>query len=282
MENYLLKHDIISNDIQHFHKGTRDISNINVMKCNKTGLIFLDKHVKFDYNKGVDYWDKTSIEKCREKTFDDDNRRSLICKKYIYENCNLLDFGCGHGGLLSLLPNNINKFAIDLNSTLFPLLKKEKIIPFTNINNIDKKMDFITMFHVLEHLSDPIQILKNIKNKMSENGVLIIEVPYAKDILFNLYDNNEFKNFTFWSQHLILYTKNTLEKILKISGFKNIHIENTQRYNLFNHLYWLSKSKPGGHKKWGSYEEDKNLIKAYNDFLIRNDTTDTIIAYCTH
>ena len=280
MENYLLKYNIISNNIILFHKGTRDVSNINVMKCQDTGLIFLDKNVMNQYNSGIAYWGKNSIQECRKRTLEDDERRSKICLEFIKPNYNLLDFGCGHGGLFSFLPNNINKFAVELNTTLFPHLNQEKIQTFLDINDLSIKMDIITMFHVLEHLADPVNILKNIKKKLNKNGVLIIEVPYANDILFNLYDNNNFKNFTFWSEHLILYTKNTLKKILNIAGFNNVEIINTQRYNIFNHLHWLSKAKPGGHNIWNFKEPI--LIDIYNKFLINNDATDTIIAYCRH
>ena len=51
-----------------------------------------------------------------------------------------------------------------------------------------------------------------------------------------------------------------------------------QRYNIFNHLYWLSNGKPGGHKN--TNYNDNNLIHSYNEFLIKNKKTDTLIAHC--
>ena len=61
---------------------------------------------------------------------------------FIKPNYNLLDFGCGHGGLFSFLPNNINKFAVELNTTLFPHLNQEKIQTFLDINDLSIKMDY--------------------------------------------------------------------------------------------------------------------------------------------
>jgi hypothetical protein len=103
-------------------------------------------------------------------------------------------------------------------------------------------------------------------------------MPHANDILINEYNCAHFKNFTFWSEHLILHSEKSLKNLLNKVGFKNIQITYYQRYNIFNHLHWLSKGKPGGDKS--THFHDDNLIKSYNDFLVKNKKTDTIIAYC--
>ena len=132
--------------------------------------------------------------------------------------------------------------------------------------------------HVLEHLYDPIEILKKIKQKMNDNTLLIIEVPHANDFLISEYDCEQFKIFTFWSEHLILYTEKSIMNLLNIIGFSKISVSYYQRYNVFNHLGWLSNGKPGGHKT--TKFNDVNLIKSYNDFLINEKKTDTLIVYC--
>ena len=132
--------------------------------------------------------------------------------------------------------------------------------------------------HVLEHLYDPISSLKCIKQKMKENTLLIIEVPHANDFLISDYNCEKFKKFTFWSEHLILHTESSLLNLLNLVGFSNIKITYYQRYNIFNHFNWLSNGKPGGHKN--NIYNDKELIDTYNNFLIKNKKTDTLIAYC--
>ena len=71
------------------------------------------------------------------------------------------------------------------------------------------------MFHVLEHIPHQIQTLKIIKKNLKKNGKLIIEVPHADDFLLNFDELKEFKDFTFWSEHLILHTFFSLKKFLK-------------------------------------------------------------------
>ena len=43
MFNYLNTNNIISNECEIFHNGVRDDNSINVLKCKKTGTLFLDK-----------------------------------------------------------------------------------------------------------------------------------------------------------------------------------------------------------------------------------------------
>ena len=276
---YYIKNKII-NDTEFFFKGVRDDDSINVFKDNKTGALVLDKIKEQNYeSKGLNYWNSTNITEARNKTYDDDIRRYNQINNINYTT--LLDFGCGNGGLLKYIKDNNkdkNVFGMELNENLIDYLNSENIPTYNNINKIPDNLDCIMLNHVLEHLYDPIDTLKCIKQKMKEDTLLIIEVPHAKDFLISEYNCNEFKKFTFWSEHLILHTKESLLNLLNIIGFTHINITYYQRYNIFNHLNWLSNGKPGGHKN-NNYH-DKELIDSYNNFLIKNEKTDTLIAYC--
>ena len=112
-----------------------------------------------------------------------------------------------------------------------------------NIDSFDKKFDVITMFHVLEHVPNQIKTLKILKTKLKNKGKIIIEVPHAEDFLILQDELKEFKDFIFWSEHLILHTYNSLKTILAKSGFKKIKIQYYQRYNFSNHLGWFFLKK---------------------------------------
>ena len=113
------------------------------------------------------------------------------------------------------------------------------------------------------------------------HGKLIIEVPNANDALLTIYQNEAFSNFTYWSCHLYLYTKHTLELLAKKAGLKVEFIKHIQRYPLSNHLHWLSKNKAGGHEKWGNFLDSKDLNQAYENQLATLGATDTLIACFT-
>ena len=44
-----------------------------------------------------------------------------------------------------------------------------------------KKFDVITMFHVLEHLPNQVDTLKQLKKLLKPKGNIIIEIPHAND-----------------------------------------------------------------------------------------------------
>ena len=138
--------------------------------------------------------------------------------------------------------------------------------------------DLITAFHVLEHLPDPREMLRNLSNLLGEGGRMIIEVPSSEDVLLSLYDCAAFQDFTYWSQHLFLFNAQTLETLARQAGMRVVAIQQYQRYPLSNHLHWLSQGKPGGHQRWG-FLDTPELTTAYGNALAAIGKTDTLIAH---
>lgn len=68
--------------------------------------------------------------------------------------------------------------------------------------------------------------------------------------------------------------------MLEFAGYKNICIKGVQRYPLSNHLYWLSKGKPGGQYEWDILDSP-NLKASYEEVLAKLDCTDTLVAVAT-
>ena len=87
----------------------------------------------------------------------------------------------------------------------------------------------------------------------------------------------EFKKFTFWSEHLILHTRASLKIFLELAHFNDIVIQGFQRYPLANTLYWLKTGKPGGHITW-QFLCDKELDNSWSNKLKELNLTDTLIA----
>ena len=136
----------------------------------------------------------------------------------------------------------------------------------------------ITAFHVVEHLEDPRQTLRELMKKLNPQGRLVIEVPNSDEALLTLYENNNFQKFTYWSQHLFLFNFNTLTQLANQAGCSVVSVQQYQRYPLSNHLYWLSHGLPGGHKKFNFLDSDL-LNQAYGNSLAAIGKCDTLIAY---
>ena len=209
---------------------------------------------------------------------EDDLRRINQFEK-LFSKKDLLDFGCGMGGFLRNVKNAKSINGIELRKECIDYIQNniKKINISNNINSFSKKFDVITLFHVLEHIPYQISTLKLLKSKLKNKGKIIIEVPHAEDFLILQNELKEFKNFTFWSEHLILHTYKSLETVLLNSGFKKIKINFFQRYNFSNHLGWFLRRKPGGHEIYNKIISEK-LNNSYKENLIRLGKTDTLIA----
>lgn len=272
-------------------KKTRD-KKIRVLKDQKSKIIFLekytlnnksfsslenpyknkkklkDKNIKIKTNSGI-Y--KTLI-------IDDDYRRVDQFEK-LSRKKDVLDFGCGWGGYLRTLKSCKSYNGIEIREDCIRYIKQniKKINVSNNINSFNKNFDLITMFHTLEHIPYQVKTLKTLKSKLKKNGKIIIEVPHAQDYLILQDELNTFKEFTFWSEHLILHTYQSLKTILSKSGFKNIKINFYQRYNFANHLGWFLKRKPNGHHFYKEFVS-KELNQVYCENLKKLGLTDTLIA----
>ena len=273
---------------------TRD-KKIKVIKDLKTKIIFLEKYITTnEYYSSLKYKDgvrkasnKSKIKIANVKSLnnnfkipilEDDYRRTEQFKKNL-KNKDILDFGCGWGGFLRNIKDHKSLNGVELRRECINYIKNnlKKINISDNINSFDRKFDIITMFHVLEHIPYQIDTLKVLKSKLKSKGKIIIEVPHAEDFLILQEELKEFKNFTFWSEHLIFHTYKSLKSILLKSGFKNINIQYYQRYNFSNHLGWLLKRKPGGHNFYKEIVSDK-LNLTYCENLKKLGQTDTLIA----
>lgn len=276
------------------NKNLRIISNntrnkkIKVIQDTKKKIIFLEKYLT-----NIKYYKTYKHQKKRRKNqtivninnkkilltgLNDGTRRYKQFKKFL-NNKHILDFGCGPGKFLKEVKNTRYIYGVEINKDDINFAKKNypKILIKENINNFSSKFDLITMFHVLEHLPGQVKILKQLKKKIKKGGKIIIEVPHANDLLISILKNEAFKKFTFWEQHLILHTEESLKKILAKAGFKNIRINYFQRYGLDNHFGWIYDNKPGGHLRYNKYFGNKKKLE-YKKNLEKNKYSDTLIA----
>lgn len=73
-------------------------------------------------------------------------------------------------------------------------------------------LDLISMFHVLEHLPEPVSALRSIGQKLKPDGLLYIEVPNATRLCS--------PHYMFFRAHTLYFTGKTLRVLLETAGFR--------------------------------------------------------------
>lgn len=271
---------ICGSDTVVIHHGTRDNPSINVYRCTRCHTKQLDNIVDNDYENGFmngkSFMNEEEIEQRLSTCREDDLRRVDATIDWC-KGKKVLDFGCGFGGYMRYLSqDSCTVSGVELGTTEREYLNKKGYDVKRDLSEFSQLFDVITLFHVFEHLKDPELWLNRLADKLSNDGIMFIEVPNADDALLELYDCKEFASFTYWSAHLYLYTVDSLSNIVKQSGRFTIEsADQIQRYPLSNHLFWLSQGKPGGHQKW-LFLDSPELKRAYEDALSKNGLCDTL------
>ena len=110
------------------------------------------------------------------------------CIQYRVSNENYLELGIGHGITLDKLSRHFSHITVLEGS---PKMVAEYADKYTNVDiheiffedyNTKKKYDNIGMGFVLEHVDDPVILLKRYRNFLTERGSIFIGVPSASSL----------------------------------------------------------------------------------------------------
>jgi len=139
----------------------------------------------------------------------------------------ILDIGCATGQFLNFMSKNgwittgiepdektreraISEFGL-------------KVFPEANLNSMTKaSFDVITMWHVLEHVSDIKERMAQLKNLLKPEGTLIVALPNCE-----AYDAKKYGKF--WAgydlpRHLYHFTKSDVKLLSETYGFTIVNI----------------------------------------------------------
>ena len=102
---------------------------------------------------------------------------------YLKENAHVLDIGAGGGEFAYLMTRDGHIVrGIEPNRGYAEFAKSEYNIDIlvgtvSDIGDHSERWGVITLHHVLEHLANPVSVLRNLAQALTDDGVFIIEVP---------------------------------------------------------------------------------------------------------
>ena len=168
----------------------------------------------------------------------------------------ILDYGCGTGMFLSAIKkagwetygmepdNDAIKIASENGNNVFS--DKENVVASIG----DKKFNAITLWHVLEHVTDMSETLAFFKNQLSKEGVLIIAVP--NHVSFDAHYYKEHWAAYDVPRHLHHFELKSMKALVEQAGFK-LQETKPMRFDSFYVSMLSEKYKTGS----------VNLLKAF-------------------
>lgn len=169
---------------------------------------------------------------------------------YVKSDSSVLEIGASAGQFLSYLDGKCaRRCAIELDSACCEFMTRKLNIEadsnFLGESRFAKdKFDVVVSFQTLEHVADPVQFLRDVRNVLKPGGVAFIECPNLAEPLLTVWDLPVYTQFYFHADHLSYFSARSLEKVARNAGFDGPTIHYTQDYNLLSHLNFIMNHEP--------------------------------------
>jgi SAM-dependent methyltransferase len=144
-----------------------------------------------------------------------------------------LDVGCGSGTLIGILKGKgFEVLGLDFSAEAAEAASAENDVrvivgSLQDAGFEDSSFDVVTLFHVMEHVTNPRQVLAEVRRILKPSGCLVVQVPNI--------DSWQCKVFgAQWygldiPRHVIDYSRASMRKLLEDCGFG---IRRTRHFNL--------------------------------------------------
>jgi glycosyltransferase involved in cell wall biosynthesis len=171
---------------------------------------------------------KPTVKKSYHKEF-------LKRHKNFSKNEKIIDFGCGAGDLIGVLrKKGCNAWGVDVDEGAVKIAKKhfgandlygmsfEKFFA----KNTKEKFDIITLFEVLEHLDNPLEVIYNLEKLLKPNGKIVLSTPSRNRILANL------ASWDFPPHHLSRWNKEAVSSLFNKVNLRVSYIKYLNEFNI--------------------------------------------------
>lgn len=189
---------------------------------------------------------KQFYDKSWQQTEERFEKRYPIILEMVGTNKKVLDIGCGKGLLSSLIQKqNNNVIGIDISDKALKETERKGIkvkkvnledgLPFSNDG-----FDCVVCSEVIEHLFDPLKLLKEIRRVLKNDGLVIITIPNIAHLirrlifLFGVFPEDHQKYRTSGTskwEHIRFYTLKSVKQLVDEAGFNVVEIKGVGRFS---------------------------------------------------
>jgi len=140
----------------------------------------------------------------------------------------LLDIGCGYGFFLQEMKYRGWKVeGIEISKIGRQYARDKWDIhvysqPLENVGLETDSFDVVTLFYVIEHVNDPLDLLKEVKRILKPDGLIFLRWPHSTPIVRILGPFSKKLDLYHTPYHLYDFSPRTMEKMLTFCGFREI------------------------------------------------------------
>lgn len=159
------------------------------------------------------YWEFKEIFKLYKPSYDDE----------------ILEIGCNTGEFCYLINDKfkVSPVGVDINNDAIDLaLKKYPDLNFQNkdLFELEGKYDAIYMQHVIEHIENPVEALKKLRNNLKKDGKLIITCPNNWAYLLKFIAWTQKQKFCYDPSHYHEFSPRSIIKTIKKANYNPIKL----------------------------------------------------------
>jgi 2-polyprenyl-3-methyl-5-hydroxy-6-metoxy-1,4-benzoquinol methylase len=135
-------------------------------------------------------------------------------------NLKVLDFGGGISALTKLIGSETRVNVVDLSALVRAQLENMNIACYPNLSSlpIGEKFDFIMFSHTIEHLDEPIKLLKSLISLLKQGGKIAVTTPNSENIdLLN-------SPLAWPPHHTVAFKSSALYELMLELGLKDIKV----------------------------------------------------------
>jgi SAM-dependent methyltransferase len=220
-----------------------------IFECGACGLTFFDlsrftAHDYRDYYRYTEGWSETDlkyeVEVRRRRTV-----RQLRRLASMVAGRRLLDIGAGPGYFCRIaLDEGWDAAGVEISGRAVEIGRDRLGVSYIDLEAAPAvSVDVVCCRHVVEHVADPLGLLRTLRRVLKPGGVLVLHAPHQEPLSFLLRNRLLRRPDTlcalYLPDHVLGFTASSLSRVAKRAGFDTLSVEATGKWSAYSDPFFF-------------------------------------------